>query len=320
MSDFSTQSTKFAGICQKNSHMRSKLPPLNALRVFEVAARAGSYSAAARELNLTHGAVSRHIAILEDWLGQPLFVRAGQSMVASGHARAFAREISATFDHIADAAERYGKSRHIKVIRVSASATVAMRWLIPRLPVFAAICPDVDVRVSTALSTDSALRGSFDLAIRREVPVDGQFQAWRLFEEQNTVIASPTLVEQTGISTVEQLATVTWLTTESRPRDWESWIEAARQPTLRAGRTLRFDHFFVTLQAVVDGLGFGIGPFPTLEADCAAGRVQKLFPDLTATGSTYYALVPLDADKPVHLRDFVEWLRSGDTKNEGSGK
>jgi LysR family transcriptional regulator, glycine cleavage system transcriptional activator len=290
--------------------MRSRLPPLNALRVFEVAVRAGSYSAAARELSLTHGAVGRHIAILEEWLGQPLFVREGKSMVASGHARAFAREISGAFDHIADAAERYGKSQHRKVIRVSAAATVAMRWLIPRLPLFRAIYPDVDVRVSTTLTTDAALRGSFDLAIRREAPVDGQFQATQLFAERNTVIASPTLIAQSGISSVEQLAAETWLTTESRPGDWEQWTDAVGQPTLRASRTLRFDHFFVTLQAAVDGLGFGIGPFPTLESDCALGRLQKPFPDLTCTGATYYALVPLDADKPLHMRNFVDWLKS----------
>jgi LysR family transcriptional regulator, glycine cleavage system transcriptional activator len=294
--------------------MRSKLPPLNALRVFEVAARAGSYSAAARELNLTHGAVSRHIAILEDWLGQPLFVREGQSMVASGHARAFAGEISAAFDHIADAAERYGKNQHRKVIRVSAAATVAMRWLIPRLPLFTAIRPDVDVRVSTTLSTDAALRGSFDLAIRRRVPADSEFHAWPLFEERNTVIASPALIAQTGISSVEELAGETWLTTETRPRDWEEWTEAVGQPALRAGRTLRFDHFFVTLQAVADGLGFGVGPFPTLEADCVSDRLQKPFPEMTSRGATYYALVPLDADKPVHMREFIDWLQA-----EGEG-
>jgi LysR family transcriptional regulator, glycine cleavage system transcriptional activator len=296
--------------CQKNSPMRSKLPPLNALRVFEVAARAGSYSAAARELNLTHGAISRQMAILEDWLGQPLFVREGQSMTASAHARALAREVSAAFDHIADAAERYGKSRHLRVIRVSASATFAMRWLIPRLPLFAALHPDIDVRISTVLSTEPALRGSFDLAIRRYVPADGQFQAWPLFEEHNTVIASPALVAEAGATSFEQLASATWLATETRPGDWEAWLETARQPALRASRTLRFDHFFVTLQAVIDGLGFGIGPFPTLEADCAAGRLVKPFPGWLSPGSTYYALLPLDADKPVHMRDFVDWLRA----------
>ncbi|BAN26744.1 LysR substrate-binding domain-containing protein [Caballeronia insecticola] len=293
--------------------MRHKLPPLNALRVFEVAARAGSYSAAARELNLTHGAVSRHISILEDWLDQPLFARDGQSMVASSHARAFAREISAAFDHIADAAERYGKNQRVKVIRVSASATMAMRWLIPRLPRFAEQYPDVDVRVSTAMSTEPALRGSFDVAIRRHVPPGGQFQSWPLFQERNTVIASPWLMAQTGVSgawEVGGLASVTWLTSETRPGDWESWLEAAGEPSLRANRMLRFDHFFVTLQAVVDGLGFGIGPFPTLDADREAGRVQVPFPEIGAKGSTYYALVPLDADKPVHMRDFIDWLRA----------
>jgi DNA-binding transcriptional LysR family regulator len=290
--------------------MRQKLPPLHALRIFEVAARAGSYSAAARELNLTHGAVSRQIAALEDWLGQSLFVRDGQSMVASPHAQALAREISAAFDHIADAAERYGKNRQLKIIRVSAPATVAMRWLIPRLPSFAEKCPGVDVRVSTVLSTQPALAASFDVAIRRGVPSGGQFQALPLFRESNTVIASPSLLARTEIETVEQLAAETWLTTETRPGDWEAWLESASQPMLRASRTLRFDHFFVTLQAVVDGLGFGIGPFPTLESECAAGRLHKPFPALRSLGSTFYALVPLDADKPVHLRAFVDWLQS----------
>ncbi|MNU83960.1 Glycine cleavage system transcriptional activator [compost metagenome] len=298
--------------------MRQKLPPLHALRIFEVAARAGSYSAAARELNLTHGAVSRQIAALEEWLGQPLFVRDGQSMVASPHARALAREISAAFDHIADAAERYGKKQQLKIIRVSAPATVAMRWLIPRLPLFAKTHPGVDVRVSTVLSTQPAFSGSFDVAIRRGVPHGGQFQAIPLFRESNTVIASPSLLARTGLESVEQLAAETWLTTETRPGDWEAWMESANQPMLRASRTLRFDHFFVTLQAVVDGLGFGIGPFPTLEAECAAGRLQRPFPALRSLGPTYHALVPLDADKPVHLRAFVDWLQLVSAKDEES--
>jgi DNA-binding transcriptional LysR family regulator len=290
--------------------MRQKLPPLNALRVFEVAARAGSYSAAARELNLTHGAVSRQIAILEDWLGQPLFARDGQSMAATPHARALAREISASFDHIADAAERYGKSRHRNVIRVSAAATLAMRWLIPRLASFAEAHPDVDVRVSTVLSTEPGFRGSFDVAIRRHVPGGGQFQAWPLFSESNTVIASPELLQRAGIETAAQLADHTWLATETRPGDWEAWLEVAGMPAMRARRTTRFDHFFVTLQAVIDGLGFGIGPFPTLDSDVAAGRLMVPFPELRGPGSTYYALVPLDADKPAHLRAFLDWLQT----------
>lgn len=295
--------------------MRHKLPPLNALRVFEVAARAGSYSAAARELSITHGAISRHIGILEDWLGQPLFTRDGQSMVATSHARAFAREISAAFDHVADAAERYGRGQQTKVVRVNASATVAMRWLIPKLAEFAVIRPDVDVRVSTAMSSESALRGSFDLAIRRHVPPGTQFQSWLILEETNTVIVSPALLATAPLMDIEKLAELTWLTSETRPGDWETWLESVGHPALRANRSLRFDHFFVTLQAVVDGLGIGIGPFPTLDADRVAGRITTPFAELTSKGSKYYALVPLDSDKPRHLKDFLEWLIPGEVED-----
>ncbi|OTP78131.1 LysR substrate-binding domain-containing protein [Burkholderia sp. PAMC 26561] len=115
---------------------------------------------------------------------------------------------------------------------------------------------------------------------------------------------------RSGVKTVEQLSNEIWLTSETRPGDWEAWVEAAGCPTLRANRTLRFDHFFVTLQAVSDALGFGIGPFPTLEADCASGRLQTPFPELRSLGSTYYALISHDADKPIHMRAFIDWLQS----------
>lgn len=288
--------------------MAHKVPPLNALRVFEVAARAGSYSAAAHELNLTHGAVSRQIALLERWLGQHLFVRQGNRMVASEHARAFAAEVSAAFDHLSDASQRYGKRAANRVIRVNAPATFAMRWLIPRLSLFTEALPHIDVRISTAFSTEPTLKGSFDVVIRRDAVKRDYFEATPIFSEWSTVIASPKLLRDEHIVNVEALASQIFLTTDTRPGDWENWLKAAGHPELRPRHFLRFDHFFVTLQAVVDDMGVGIGTFPTLDGDKAAGRIELPFADTRVMGSTYFVLVPLDADKPVHLRQFVEWL------------
>lgn len=288
--------------------MPRQLPPLNALRVFEVTARAGSYTEAARELNLTHGAVSRQVQLLEEALGQPLFRREGQRMVATTHAKAFAREISAAFDHISDAALRYGKKATTKVIRVNAPATLAMRWLIPRLPQFRARHPNVEVRVSTAFSNEGVLRGSFDVGIRRTPEDSAQFEVLPLFSEQATVIASPAYLQQHKLRHPRDLVRATWLSTESRPGDWENWLAAAGAPQLRAGQMLRFDHFFVTLQAVIDGMGVGIGTFPTLSSDLEGGRLVTPFPKLNCRGSDYFAVVPRDADKPVFLREFLEWL------------
>lgn len=288
--------------------MPHELPPLNALRIFEVTARAGSYTEAARELNLTHGAVSRQVRLLERALGQPLFRRDGQRMVATAHAKAYAREISAAFDHISDASQRYGKAARSKVIHVNAPATFAMRWLIPRLNAFRGAHPHTAVRVSTAFSNEPLLKGSFDVAIRRSPGPTAQFDVCPLFRESTTVIASPALLRQQPLRKPRDLLKFPLLSTESRPGDWESWLAAAGSEGLRPAQHLRFDHFFVTLQAVVDGMGVGIGSFPTLSADLEQGRIAVPFPAIMVAGSTYYAMVPMDSDKPRHLREFLDWL------------
>jgi LysR family transcriptional regulator, glycine cleavage system transcriptional activator len=288
--------------------MPHQLPPLNALRIFEVTARAGSFTEAAKELNLTHGAVSRQIQLLETSLGQPLFRKEGQRMVATAHAKAFAREISAAFDHIGDASRRYGKLATSKVIRVNAPATFAMRWLIPQLAEFRTRHPQTEVRISTAFSNDPVLQGSFDVAIRRSPGDQSQFEVTPLYSEVLTVIASPALLKASGVKKPADLASAVALSTESRPGDWEAWLDAAGCADLRPHQNLRFDHFFVTLQAVIDGMGFGIGTFPTLNSDVLLGRIRKPFAKTMVKGTTYYALVPLDSDKPKYLREFLEWL------------
>jgi DNA-binding transcriptional LysR family regulator len=120
--------------------MRRSLP-LNALRIFEVAARTGSYAEAGVELGLTHGAVSRQIAALEAWLGQRLFVRTGRRMTATPAARVFASEVSLSFDRVTAAAEACGRPSARQILRVSAPTTFALRWLIPRLEQFHAARP-----------------------------------------------------------------------------------------------------------------------------------------------------------------------------------
>lgn len=126
-----------------------RLPPLNALRVFEVAARTGSYAEAATQLGVTHGAVSRQIAVLEDWLGQRLFTREGRRMVATPMASAFAAEVALLFDRLAVAAEACGRPGARHILRVSAPTSFAMRWLIPRLAQYRADHPHVEVSVTT---------------------------------------------------------------------------------------------------------------------------------------------------------------------------
>jgi LysR family glycine cleavage system transcriptional activator len=180
-----------------------RLPPLNTLRVFEVAARTGSYAAAGAELGLTHGAVSRQIAALERWLGQCLFVRTGRRMAATPAARAFAAEVSLSFDRVITAAEACGRLDARRILRVSAPTTFAMRWLIPRLDRFHAKRADIEVAVTTTTTLYDELRGGFDVAIRRgsaEQDAWPRHRAVPFLDEADTLIVSPALFEQRPVA------------------------------------------------------------------------------------------------------------------------
>ncbi len=294
-----------------------RLPPFAALRVFEVAARTGSYVAAASELGLTHGAVSRQVASLETWLGQRLFVRVGRRMVATPAARAFAEEVSLSFDRVIAAAEACGRPAAPRVLRVSVPTTLAMHWLIPRLHRFHRMRPEVEVAVSTTTTLQEELRGGFDVAIRREPAPAGQqagaqhvwpqHHATPFLAEADTLVASPALLQGGSMRTPGDILGATRLATETRPRDWADWLLAAGLPH-PTGRRHVFDHFFVTVQAVADGLGFGIGPRPVLDGLLRTGRLVAPFPSIVVPRPGYVALTPFDADKTPSLHAFLAWL------------
>jgi LysR family glycine cleavage system transcriptional activator len=287
------------------------LPPLNALRVFEVAARTGSYSEAGAELGLTHGAVSRQIAALETWLGQRLFARVGRRMVATPSARAFAAEVSQSFDRMSLAAQACGHPSVRHTLRVNVATTFAMRWLIPRLDRFQSTRPDVEVVVTTATTFHDELRGGFDIAIRRGIAEQSlwpQYRVIHLLNEVDTLIASPDLLERLPLDRPADISKHVLLSTETRPGDWIDWLERAGISQKTGQKRRVFDHFFVTLQAVVDGFGIGVGPLPVLQADITLGRLVTPFPALRVSRTGYVALIPFDANKTSALTNFLDWL------------
>ncbi|KAA0594837.1 DNA-binding transcriptional LysR family regulator [Azospirillum lipoferum] len=288
-----------------------RLPPLNALRIFEVAARTGSYAEAGAELGLTHGAVSRQIAALESWLGQRLFVKDGRRMVATPMARIFAAEVGLSFDRLAVAAEACGRPDARRILRVSAPTSFAMRWLIPRLNRYHADHPQVEVVVATVSTVFEELRGGVDVAIRRGVAREHAWPQHRVvpvLDDVDTLIMSPALFAQRPILKPADIEGHTLLASETRAGDWTDWLAAAGLQHLTGLPRQIFDHFFVTRQAVEDGLGIGIGPLPMLEIDVAGGRLMTPLPEIRVPRTGYVALVPRHADAGNLVAGFVDWL------------
>jgi LysR family transcriptional regulator, glycine cleavage system transcriptional activator len=247
-------------------------------------------------------------------------VRTGRRMAATPAARAFAAEVSLSFDRVITAAEACGRLNARRILRVSAPTTFAMRWLIPRLDRFHAERPEIEVAVTTATTLHDELRGGFDVAIRRgsaEQDAWPQHKAVTFLDEADTLIMSPVLFERQPVRRLDDIAGHVLLSSETRPGDWTDWLDRAGLHVAEQRRRV-FDHFFVTLQAVVDGFGLGVGPLPLLEVDLAAGRLLVPFPEITVPRTSYVALIPFDADKTSTLTRFIEWLIAEGSHNDGA--
>jgi len=185
-----------------------------------------------------------------------------------------------------------------------------MRWLIPRLEDFHESHPHIQVAVTTVSTVQDELRGGFDVAIRRGLIRDGawpQFFAVPILEDVDTLIMSRALYERRPVRTPADIEGHILLASETRPGDWIDWLEAAGLPQLIDRPRQVFDHFFVTRQAVEDGLGLGVGPLPMLALDIDAGRLMIPLPDIRVRRTGYVALVPRDRDRAA-ASPFVDWL------------
>lgn len=268
------------------------------------------------QLGVTHGAVSRQIAALESWLGQRLFMKEGRRMVATPMARIFAAEVGLSFDRLSVAADACGRPGARRILRVSAPTSFAMRWLIPRLNRYHADHPHVEVAVTTVSTVLEELRGGVDVAIRRGVAREHAWPQHRVvpvLDDADTLIMSPTLFAHRPILKPADIEGHTLLSSETRAGDWADWLEAAGLQHLAGLPRQIFDHFYVTRQAVEDGLGIGIGPLPMLEIDIARGRLMTPLPDIRVPRTGYIAIIPRQADAGNLVAGFVDWL-AGETR------
>lgn len=186
-----------------------------------------------------------------------------------------------------------------------------MRWLTPRLDRYHADHPHVEVVVTTVSCVVEDLRGGVDISIRRGVARQDLWPQHRVvpvLEEIDTLIMSPALFARRPILKPDDIEGHTLLSAETRPGDWMDWLNAAGLEHLAGTPRQTFDHFFVTRQAVEDGLGIGIGPLPMLAIDIANGTLMTPLPEIRVPRTGYVAVTPRQADVGNLLAGFVDWL------------
>jgi LysR family transcriptional regulator, glycine cleavage system transcriptional activator len=288
--------------------MQRRLPPLNALRAFEAAARVGSFKKAASELHVTHGAVSRHVQLLEDWLGVPMFRRLNRRVELTEPGKAYLAEIGAAFDRIALATSHHVARGRTSLLQVSMTATLTLRWLIPRLSSFQLSNPSIEVRLTTSNDPVDSLDAPFDVVIRRgSEEVAGYLIVWSL-REYRIPVCSPKLLARTPLRHLRDLEKHTLLHATSRPTVWSDWLKAAGLPDLKPRRSLVFEHNYQTLQAALDGVGVATASSALIGDDVAARRLVLPFSGPRLPGEGYCAYVPKAKSKDEIVLRFCVWL------------
>lgn len=290
--------------------MARKLPPLNALRAFEAAARCSNFTRAAEELFVTQGAVSRHIGTLEGWLGVELFERGRHGITLTPEGQVYFASMRVAFDQIElGTRQLQQQSPDEWLLRVKLPPTFAIRWLIPRLARFHALHPRIDVQITTSHRPADFDRDEIDVSIHSQ-PSPPAGPGYRLlFNETLLPVCSPALLRANpSLKKPAELAQQTLLSSLNRPHDWATWLTVAEVPDVDTRRGLKFENAAMAYQAAVEGLGVMVGLLAFVQDDIAAGRLVAPFDLRVPTKGGYFMAWRVDRAVPQRVKDFEAWL------------
>ena len=292
---------------------RRRLPPLNALRAFEAAARHLNFSRAADELAVTPGAVSQQIQNLEDYVGAALFKRTPKGLLLTDAAQTALPALREAFDRLAEAASLLTAAVDGRRLTVSVAPSFAAKWLVPRLGQFEAAHPQVDVWLSADMEVVDFALGEIDLAIRYGAGRYPGLEVVKLMSETVIAVASPELLEANPINTPGDLAQHILLhdgspdADDSCP-DWTMWLAARGVRDIDGARGPRFNQSSLVIEAAVGGRGVALAKRALAQADLDAGRLVTPFDIATAVDFAYYVVHPKAKGRLPQVKAFVSWI------------
>ena len=277
-----------------------KLPSLGAFRVFDVAARTQSFVKAAEILHVTHGAVSRQIRLLEEELGVELFERRNRAVFLTHAGQTLQATTSSIFEQLEGAVKRVKEQAHEHVLVLSCEPTIAMKWLIPRLPAFHSAHPDIQLHLFAAGGPIDFQRAGVDLAIRRDDFRWGkEIHATTICDEWVGPVCTRTYLKQSAGSRQR-------LHSQSRPAAWKAW-QRVSGVDFEAGGDLRYEHFYLCIQAAVAGLGVAMSSSFMVQDELARGHLVAPY-GFVKDGSRYCLLSPQALEDDERQLRFAQWV------------
>jgi len=293
---------------------RRSLPPLNALRAFEAAARHLSLSLAANELNVTPAAISHQVRLLEDHIGLPVFERNGRGLALTDAGAAGLRDLSEAFAHLTAAMDAIASLGETGTLSISVAPSFAAKWLLPRLGSFEREHPEIDVHVSASMQLADFTRDRVDAAIRYGAGGYSEVFFEKLLAESVIPVCSPELAREKAPRSARDLLGLTLLHDDSPDNDpscpnWDMWLRAAGVDDAEVDRGPRFNQASLVIESAILGRGVALAKSALASADILAGRLVRPIAAESPVDFAYWFVAPrakLNLPKVVYFRD---WLR-----------
>ena len=291
--------------------MARRLPPLNALVVFEAAARHLSFTRAAESLHVTQAAVSHQIKALEEWLGVALFHRIGrgQGLALTESGRAYLPRINEAFDVIRSSTSSVMEGRRQRVINVATLDSFGLLWLLPRLGRFLRAHPGIDVRIMSAdLDADALAKGTVSIDIRYGEGDWPGFVVTRFLSETIFPVCSPGIISaEKPLRTPSDLRLHTLLH-DVMLTDWQAWLSAAGVAGVDAERGPGFNHSHLVTAAAINGDGVALGRSALVADAIEKGQLIKPFDLALPSKYSYHAVCTSGSLGDPVVAAFRDWL------------
>lgn len=308
------------------SESNDRLPPLNALRAFEAAARRMSFTKAAEEMNVTPGAISQQIRQLEDFAGTPLFKRTGRSVLLTDAAQACLPLVREAFEQIGEAGRIMRAPARRGRVMVSCAPSFAAKWLAPKLESFHQAHPGIEAWVSADMQLTDFNTADADIAIRYGTGRYDGLKVEKLLDETVLPVCSPQLLDgPDAIRRPADLARHTLIHDESPENDpscpdWASWLAARGVTDVDAARGSRFNQAVLVIEAAASGRGVALAKRAIAQAELDAGRLVAPFADgSTPIDFSYWIVWPKGRHLTPDVRAFIAWVKQAAAQGEVVG-
>ncbi|QFU22071.1 transcriptional regulator GcvA [Shewanella eurypsychrophilus] len=286
--------------------MHTSLPPLNSLLAFESAARHLSFSKAADELFVTHGAVSKQVKGLETYLGVPLFIRQHRKLLLTDDAQRYLIQVQSalqTINHATD--EIKSQQMRAQTLAINVLPSLTINWFIPRMEEFKRRHPHLYVDLSIGDFAVDFDNSRCDIAIRSAQHEPTGVNFIKLMDEDLCLVCAPQLAEQ--LKRLEDINKMTLLKHTTRPELWPYWSQQVGL-TLTTDKKFGMEHFYMLSQAAAGGMGVALIPRFFIEEQLADGSLVIPFDAGFTSPYVYYLLTPKSSNLPLKAQAFIDWV------------